>query len=229
MRQIALDTETTGLEVKDGHRILEIGCVEIINRTISGQTFHAKINPEREVDKGAQATHGYTWKMLKGSPLFADICDDLLSFVGSDEVVIHNAEFDLGFLDAELKRMQRLIFKKEVGCRVIDTLRMARKKHRGQPASLNALCDRYGIDRSDRQLHGALKDANLLAKVYLAMTSGQTNISFDEPSNIDTLNTTVADAVENLSAEDLKVIEATAEELDRHEKFIASMNAAREK
>ena len=171
MRQIALDTETTGLDpVKD--RIIEIGCVEIIDRTISGQFYHTTLNPEREVDKGAQDLHGYTWDDLKGSPLFADICDDVLSFVRGDEVLIHNAPFDLGFLDAELRRMNKRTFEQESGCTVVDTLPIAREKHPGLSNTLDDLCDRYQIERSHRKLHGALEDAKLLAEVYLVMTSG---------------------------------------------------------
>ena len=171
MRQIALDTETTGLSPAAGHRIIEIGCVEIIDRTISREPFYTTINPEREVDKGAQDLHGYTWDDLKGSPLFADICDDVLSFVRGDEVLIHNAPFDLGFLDAELRRMNKRTFEQESGCTVVDTLQIAREKYSG-PNKLDDLCDRYQIERSHRKLHGALKDAKLLAEVYLVMTSG---------------------------------------------------------
>ena len=171
MRQIALDTETTGLGPVTEDRILEIGCVEIIDRTISGQFYHTTINPEREVDKDAQRVHGYTWDKLKGSPLFADIYDDVLSFVRGDEVLIHNAPFDLGFLDAELRRMNKLTFEQESGCTVVDTLPIARKKHLGLRNGLDDLRDRYQIEHS-RELHRALEDAELLAKVYLMMTSG---------------------------------------------------------
>ena len=172
MRQIALDTETTGGWSAAKHRILEIGCVEIIDRTITGRNFHSKINPQREVDEDAKQIHGYTWEMLKDSPLFADICDEFISFVRGAEIVIQNASFDLRFLNGELQRLNRKDFIIEAQCTVVDTLRMAEKRH-FQPRKLNDLCDRYGIDRSHRKLHGALKDAKLLAQVYLAMTDDQ--------------------------------------------------------
>ena len=172
MRQIALDTETTGGWSATKHRILEIGCVEIVDRTITGRNFHSKINPQREVDEDARHVHGYTWDMLKDSPLFADICDEFISFVRGAEIVIQNASFDLRFLNGELQRLNRKDFIIEAQCTVVDTLRMAEKRH-FQPRKLNDLCDRYGIDRSHRKLHGALKDAKLLAQVYLAMTDDQ--------------------------------------------------------
>ena len=172
MRQIALDTETTGGWSAAKHRIVEVGCVEIVDRTITGRNFHSKINPQREVHEGATATHGYTWEMLKDSPLFADICDKLISFVRGAEILIHRVPFDLPFLDNELQRLGRKNFTAEAQCTVVDTVGAARKLH-SEENSLDALCDRYGIDRSHRQLHGALKDAKLLAQVYLAMTSDQ--------------------------------------------------------
>ena len=172
MRQIALDTETTGRGSEAEHRILEIGCVEIVDRAITGRNFHSKINPQREVPEGVREIHGYTWEMLKDSPLFADICDEFISFVQGAEIVIQNASFDLRFLDGELQRLNRKDFITEAQCTVVDTLRMAQRRH-PKPNTLNALCDRYGIDRSHRQLHGALKDAKLLAQVYLAMTKGE--------------------------------------------------------
>ena len=172
MRQIALDTETTGFG-PNVHRIAEIGCVEIVDRSITGRNFRSKINPQREVHESARRLHGYTWETLKDSPLFADICDDFISFVRGAEIVIQNASFDLLFLDSELQRLGRENFTAEAQCTVVDTLRMAEKSHSRGEDSLDALCDRYGIDRSHRQLHGALKDAKLLAQVYLAMTSDQ--------------------------------------------------------
>ena len=172
MRQIALDTETTGKWLTPEHRIVEIGCVEIVDRIITGHNFQSKINPQREVPEDAREIHGYTWEMLKDSPLFADICDELISFVRGTEIVIHNAPFDLGFLNRELQRLNRKDFITETQCTVVDTKRMAQKRH-PKPNTLDALCDRYGIDRSHRKLHGALKDAKLLAQVYLAMTTDQ--------------------------------------------------------
>ena len=172
MRQIALDTETTGLG-SNAHRIAEIGCVEIVDRVITERNFHSKINPQREVHGSARRVHGYTWEALKNSPLFADICDDFISFVRGAEIVIQNASFDLPFLDSELQRLGCGNFTAEAQCTVVDTLRMAEKRHPKGENSLDALCDRYGIDRSHRQLHSALKDAKLLAQVYLAMTNDQ--------------------------------------------------------
>ncbi len=172
MRQIALDTETTGFGPSK-HRIVEIGCVEIVDRTITGRNFHSKINPQCEVHEGATATHGYTWEMLKDSPLFADICDEFISFVQGAQILIQNVPFDLPFLDSELQRLGCGNFTAEAQCTVVDTLRMAEKRHPRGENSLNALCNHYGIDNSHRKFHGALKDAKLLAQVYLAMTSDQ--------------------------------------------------------
>ena len=169
MRRIALDTETTGLKPEEGHRIVEVACVEIVGRAITERSFHTTINPQREVDEDARRVHGYTWEMLKDSPSFEDICDELISFVRGAQILIHNAQFDLGFLDSELRLLDRKNFLSETQCNVVDTKRMAQKRH-PKPNTLDALCDRYGIDRSHRKLHGALKDAKLLAQVYLAMT-----------------------------------------------------------
>ena len=172
MRQIALDTETTGLKPEEGHRIVEVACVEIVGRSITERSFQTTINPQREVDEDARKIHGYTWEMLKDSPLFADIYDELISFVQGAQILIHNARFDLGFLDSELQRLGRKNFLTEAQCTVADTLKMAKRRHL-QPRTLDALCDRYGIDRSHRKLHDALKDARLLAQIYLAMTKGE--------------------------------------------------------
>ena len=220
MRQIALDTETTGLEVQAGNRIVEIACVEIIDRDITEQTFCTTINPEREVEEGAAKIHGYTWDKLKDSPRFADIYDEFISFVRGSEVLIHNAPFDLGFLDAELKRLGRGNFKAEAECTIVDTLEIAKELHKGQSNNLDALSDRYRIDRSHRTLHGALIDAELLAQVYLAMTGGQTSMSFAEVQDISTPKIKVTDEIEKLSDEGLAVIEATSDELSRHENFM---------
>ena len=169
MRQIALDTETTGFGPKE-HRIVDIACVEIVDRVITGRNFHSKINPQREVDEGAREVHGYTWEMLKDSPLFADIYDELISFVRGAEILIHQVSFDLPFLDSELHRLGCKNFTAEGQCTVVDTVRMAEKLHPRGENKLDDLCNRYGIDNNDRQLHDALTDAHLLAQVYLAMT-----------------------------------------------------------
>ena len=223
MRQIVLDTETTGLEVQAGNRIVEIACVEIIDRDITERTFCTTLNPEREVEEGAREVHGYTWDKLKDSPLFADIYDEFISFVRGSEVLMHNAPFDLGFLDAELKRLGRGNFKAEAECTIVDTLEIAKELHKGQSNNLDALSDRYRIDRSHRQLHGALIDAELLARVYLAMTSGQTSLSFAEEQDVDTSEIRISGEIEPLSDEGLAVIEATSDELSRHENFMQAL------
>lgn len=220
MRQIALDTETTGLEAREGHRIIEIGCIELIDRSIGEHTFHTMLDPEREVEEGARKVHGYTWEKLKGKPLFATVCDEFLAFVKGSEVLIHNAAFDLGFLDAELARLNRGTFIEETGCTIVDTIVLAKKMQVASSYSLNALSDRYQIDRSHRTLHGALIDADLLAQVYLAMTGGQTSISFSDDSDTDKSEATVADDDEVLSDEGLVVTEATADEINRHNQFL---------
>jgi len=180
MRQIVLDTETTGLEPDLGHRIIEIGCVELLNRRPTGRHFHKYIDPERLIDEGAASVHGITREFLQGKPKFAEIVEELVQFIDGAELVIHNAAFDTAFLDAELLRIpgaQRTIAKL---CRVLDTLALARSMHPGQRNNLDALCKRYSIDNSRRELHGALLDARILADVYLAMTGGQAALALAE-------------------------------------------------
>jgi DNA polymerase III subunit epsilon len=180
MRQIVLDTETTGLEPDLGHRIIEIGCVELVNRRATGRTFHKYIDPERAIDEGAAAVHGITREVLQGKPKFAEVVEELVLFIDGAELVIHNAAFDTAFLDAELLRIAgqaRTIAKL---CRVLDTLALARSMHPGQRNNLDALCKRYSIDNSRRELHGALLDARILADVYLAMTGGQAALALAE-------------------------------------------------
>jgi len=174
-RFIVLDTETTGLAVQDGHRVIEIGCVEIANRRISGKTLHQYLDPERDIEEGALQVHGLSREMLQGKPLFADVADEFLAFVKGADILIHNASFDVGFLDAELSRIKRPGFADGCG-EIIDTLAIARELHPGRRNSLDALCDRYGISNTHRKLHGALLDAELLADVYLAMTRGQDSL-----------------------------------------------------
>lgn len=180
MRQIVLDTETTGLEPDLGHRIIEIGCVELVNRRPTGRTFHKYLNPEREIDEGALAVHGISRADLEGKPKFAEIAEELLLFVGGAELVIHNAAFDVAFLDAELTKIQGELRTVARLCRVLDTLALARSMHPGQRNNLDALCKRYSIDNSRRELHGALLDARILADVYLAMTGGQGALALAE-------------------------------------------------
>jgi len=191
-RQVVLDTETTGLEASKGHRIIEIGCVEMVNRRITRNNLHLYINPEREVDEGAAAVHGMTWDDLRDKPTFAQIVDQFLDFCRGAEIIIHNASFDTGFLDAELARLDRGTFASHVAC-VTDSLAMARERYPGKRNNLDALCERLMVPNKHRTLHGALLDAELLAEVYLGMTRGQG--SFDIGSSTeDDEGGTVADA-----------------------------------
>jgi DNA polymerase-3 subunit epsilon len=180
MRQIILDTETTGMEHREGHRIIEIGCVEMIERRLTGRNFHVYINPERPVDAGALEVHGITDEFLSDKPKFAAIAEEFVDFVRGSEVIIHNASFDVGFLNAELARLEgELNLEIESIAEVLDTLVLARELHPGQRVNLDALCKRYDVDHSNRDLHGALLDAELLAEVYLAMTGGQVDLALD--------------------------------------------------
>ena len=183
MRQIILDTETTGLEVQRGHRIIEIGCVELVQRRPTGRRFHYYLNPDRTIDEGARAVTGISDEFLKDKPRFAEIAAEFLQFIDGAEIVAHNAAFDVGFLDAELARAG--IQDVRLGARALDTLALAREKYPGQRNSLDALCKRLEIDNSHRGLHGALLDANLLADVYLALTAGQGHLGFaDEAAQV---------------------------------------------
>jgi DNA polymerase-3 subunit epsilon len=179
MRQIVLDTETTGLSTGQGHRIIEIGCVELVNRRLTGREFHRFLNPDRDIDEGAERVHGISRAYLETQPRFPDIVNELLAFLSGAELVMHNAEFDVGFLEHELSLMQHPKPRLEMHCRVLDTLSLAREMHPGQRNSLDALCKRYEVDASKRDVHGALIDAELLARVYLAMTGGQTALVLD--------------------------------------------------
>lgn len=179
MRQIVLDTETTGLEAAEGHRIIEIGCIEILDRRITRNSYHQYLNPEREIDAGAQEVHGISNRELANKPRFAEVAADFLKFVEGAELVIHNAAFDVGFINNELKLMGNQVSDIASVCAVRDTLEMARRQHPGQKNSLDALCKRYNVDNSGREYHGALLDAQLLAEVYLAMTGGQAALVLD--------------------------------------------------
>ncbi|MGX2039443.1 DNA polymerase III subunit epsilon [Methylocaldum sp. MU1018] len=174
MRQVVLDTETTGLDPAEGHRIIEIGCVELINRRLTGNRFHVYLNPERDIDPGAVEVHGLSAEFLADKPRFADIVEDLLAYIKGAELIIHNAPFDIGFLNHELGLLSNRFAGVTEYCTVLDTLMLARKKHPGQRNNLDALCKRYDVDNRHRELHGALLDAEILAEVYLAMTGGQT-------------------------------------------------------
>lgn len=183
MRQVVLDTETTGLDPSEGHRVIEIGAVELIDRRLSGKNFHSYVNPQREIEDGALEVHGITREFLQNKPVFADVAGDFLDFIRGAELIIHNAPFDLGFLDMELSQLEACPGRVVDFATVLDTLELARDMHPGQRNSLDALCKRYEIDNSSRTLHGALLDAEILAEVYLAMTGGQTDLglSFKTP------------------------------------------------
>ena len=185
MRQIVLDTETTGLSTAQGHRVIEIGCVEMINRRLTGREFHRFLNPDRDVDEGAERVHGISRADLENEPRFPEVVDEFLDFIKDSELVIHNADFDVGFLEHELRLMEHAQPEISIHAEVLDTLTLAREMHPGQRNSLDALCKRYDVDASKRDVHGALIDVELLARVYLAMTGGQAALSLDEEENLD--------------------------------------------
>jgi len=222
MRQIVLDTETTGLEPELNHRVIEIGCVELLNRRPTGRTFHRYLNPEREIDDGALAVHGISRTDLDGQPRFADIVEELLTFLEGAELVIHNAAFDVAFLDAELARLPGVRRQVTGVCQVLDTLALARELHPGQRNSLDALCKRYAVDNSARELHGALLDARILADVYLAMTGGQSALALAEADLPSSVVAGGRPARPPLRAGlPLVVLAATPEELAAHEVMLA--------
>jgi len=226
MRQIVLDTETTGLTPEDGHRIIEIGCVELINRVLTGNRFHVYLNPEREIDAGAGEVHGLTNEFLASKPLFADIAEDLLAFIGGAEAIIHNAPFDVAFLNQELSLLGAGKGEVRDYCAVTDTLVLAKKRHPGQRNSLDALCKRYGVDNSHRDLHGALLDAEILAQVYLLMTGGQVSL-FLEPDLHDASSLTLAgQSRDPRKSVKLRVIYCTESELMAHEARLDAIDKA---
>jgi DNA polymerase-3 subunit epsilon len=222
MRQIVLDTETTGLNPRSGDRVIEIGCVELINRQLTGNNFHTYLNPERDSEEGALAVHGLTTEFLSDKPKFAEIADALRAYVADAEIIIHNAPFDVGFLDAEFARLQVPRFRDHVGD-VIDTLVRAKEMHPGKRNSLDALCDRYGVSNAHRALHGALLDAELLAEVYLAMTRGQNSLGMDlvDAPDPDDAEGVAAQMIE-LGA--MRVVQADADELLAHEATLKSLD-----
>ena len=221
MRQIVLDTETTGLNPRSGDRVIEIGCVELHNRMLTGNNYHCYINPERDSEEGALAVHGLTTEFLSDKPKFADIVEALRAYVGGAEVIIHNAPFDLGFLNAEFKRLKLPSFSEHVG-NVIDTLVQAKEMHPGKRNSLDALCDRYGVSNSHRKLHGALLDAELLADVYLSMTRGQNSLSME----VEEVVSVHAEGLLNGPLADIIFLPAAPEELAEHEATLAGMDKA---
>lgn len=227
MRQIVLDTETTGLEPEQGHRIIEIGCVELVERRLTGNNFHVYLQPDRDIDAAAVEVHGITNEFLADKPRFADVAADLLAYLAGAELVIHNAPFDVGFLDAELRREPGLGVITD-HCQVLDTLVMARKKHPGQRNSLDALCGRYDVDNSRRDKHGALLDAEILADVYLAMTGGQTAFSLDAEPGAGRNNEGPALGVRRVERDGLQlvVIAASDDELRAHEARLDAIDKA---
>jgi len=224
MRQIVLDTETTGLEPSKGHRIIEIGCVEIVNRRITENTYHQYIQPDREIDEGAFEVHGISTEFLSDKPRFENIVEDFMAFVNGAELVIHNAPFDVGFIDHELAKLDPVWGKVADHCKITDSLVMARKKHPGQKNNLDALCKRYEVNNSKRELHGALLDAELLAEVYLLMTGGQEALFLGGASGAHDSSVSVSPirhVDENRPA--LKVIRASVEELAAHEESLGRL------
>lgn len=224
MRQVILDTETTGLDVNQGHRIIEIGCVELSNRRRTDRVFHHYVNPERDIEAGAFNVHGISLKALADKPRFAEIAAAFLDFIRDAEVIIHNAPFDVEFLNAEFRRLGPEWGALEAHCTVVDSLVLARQRHPGQKNSLDALCGRYEVDNSGRDQHGALRDAQLLADVYLAMTGGQAALLLDgpEPAHVTGAGrSTPVSAV----ARELRVIAPTSEELDAHGRRLAQIES----
>jgi DNA polymerase-3 subunit epsilon len=224
MRQIVLDTETTGLEPELGHRIIEIGCIEVVNRRRTGRQFHRYLRPDREIDSGALEVHGLTAAFLEGQPRFAEVAGELLEFVRGAELIIHNAPFDVAFLDAELARLPQSPGCLGDHCLVLDTLPMARQMHPGQRNSLDALCKRYAVDNSHRELHGALLDADLLLEVYLAMTGGQGALTLGDSEETIATRASARRAKRPRGA--LVVRKADATELIAHAERLAALDKA---
>lgn len=223
MRQIILDTETTGLEPTQGHRIIEIGCLEMIDRKFTGRRYHQYINPQRDVEQGALEVHGITIEFLRDKPIFTAILEEFMNFIAGAELIIHNAPFDVGFINHELMLAGTKWKTVNDHCRVIDTLAMARQLHIGQRNSLDALCKRYGVDNSQRDLHGALIDVHLLGQVYLAMTGGQSSL-FDKLQTEEvSAQETHAEITHPVRKRNLVVIKASAEELALHEERVKKM------
>jgi DNA polymerase-3 subunit epsilon len=218
VRQIVLDTETTGIGPEQGHKLIEIGCVELVDRRLTGKHYHVYLNPERTVDPGAFRVHGISTEFLQDKPLFKDVVSAFVDFIDGAELIIHNAPFDVGFLNHELRQIQ---WKKSIAdyCSVLDTLALAKSKHPGQRNNLDALCKRYEVDNSNRALHGALLDAQLLAYVYLAMTGGQSSFFSETQSPLEPRKDEAL--ASELAVSDAVVHLATAEELSAHQDFLA--------
>ena len=223
LKQIILDTETTGLDPKSGHRVIEIGCIEIINRKFTGEQFHVYLNPDRESDEGALAIHGLTTEFLSDKPRFSTVYEDLIHFIKESELLIHNAEFDIKFLDHEIKLLSKdLPNISSCVSKVTDTLQIAREKHPGQRNSLDALVKRYEIGGYDRELHGALLDSQILGDVYLSMTGGQSALDFTQTSNQE-LSENNQEKSNVQSSLNLKVVELNEEELNAHREYLLRM------
>ena len=222
-RQIVLDTETTGLEPSQGHKVIEIGCVEMINRRLTGNNYHQYLQPDREIDEGAQAVHGISNEFLADKPRFLDIVKDLIEYLDGAELIIHNAPFDVGFIDHEFKLAGAEYGKVSTYCSVIDTLVMARKMRPGKKNNLDVLCKEYEVNNARRELHGALLDAELLSEVYLRMTGGQSTLSLGG-EDISSAQTGSA-AIKKLSADrkPIKIIQANDEELQAHQAIVEKM------
>jgi len=226
MRQIVLDTETTGLEPSQGHRIIEIGCVEMINRRLTGNNYHQYLQPDREIDEGAQAVHGISNQFLADKPRFADIVKDFIEYLDGAELIIHNAPFDVGFIDHELKLAGPEYGKVATYCTVIDTLLMARKMRPGKKNNLDVLCKEFDVNNAHRDLHGALLDAELLSEVYLRMTGGQSRLSLDSEDTAKSASGEVT--VKKLSADrkPIRIISANDEEMQAHQAIMEKMGDA---
>jgi len=222
-RIVVLDTETTGLSTREGHRIIEIGCVELINRRLTGKRFHAYLNPERKIDDGAIAVHGISNEFLDDKPLFKQISAEFITFIQNAELVIHNAPFDVGFINNELSFLEGSPQTIADFCLVFDTLVYARKKHPGQRNSLDALCKRYGIDNSHRELHGALLDAEILAEVFLLMTGGQSSLIDDDPVKTELVIASLAASRAAVIRPALNIVRCNEEEASAHQNSLNAM------
>jgi DNA polymerase-3 subunit epsilon len=223
MRQIVLDTETTGLEPSQGHRVIEIGCVELLHRKLTGNNYHQYLQPDRESDEGALQVHGITTEFLKDKPRFTDVVDDLLEYLKGAELIIHNAPFDVGFLDHELNLAGKQYGKLSEHCTIIDTLVMARKMRPGQKNNLDALCKHYDVNNSQRELHGALLDAEILSEVYLRMTGGQVGLVLDaEQEQLDSGNVPTKKRISKDRLA-LRIVRANASEQAAHDEILKNM------
>ncbi|HEB82803.1 MAG TPA: DNA polymerase III subunit epsilon [Gammaproteobacteria bacterium] len=222
-RQIVLDTETTGLEPSQGHRIIEIGCVEMINRRLTGNNYHQYLQPDREIDEGAQAVHGISNEFLADKPRFADVVKDFIEYIDGAELIIHNAPFDVGFLNHEFRLAGKEYGQVDTYCSVIDTLVMARKMRPGKKNNLDVLCKEYEVNNAHRDLHGALLDSELLAEVYLRMTGGQSALLLDSEETVTDSNGVVSAKKLSADRKPIKIIPPTAEELEAHRAMTGKM------